>query len=345
MNKKYLKGSVKKSADGIYLITASTSAIDRQGDSVDQAGWDLTNFKQNPVLLWAHDYSSLPIGKVVDIGVVNGELQAQFVFASEEANPKAAQVQRLYEEGFVNASSVGFIAKERNGHVITRSELLELSLVPVPANQEALRLMVESKSFDADIVAAVEKGAVTTEVGLREAYDMKWDNWENLGNIIGAFWSVYFDEATPVDDFSKLLKETITLLDKLANGDTVNEEDKSVEKAISPENTAKFIEEYSIKSGKKLSKKTLEKIDASIEAAKEVVQVLENLKIENDQADSTSTVAESGDESNKKVDPGEEVVVLSVQDFVKTVQSHVRTSDKANEQANLLINSFLARKK
>lgn len=152
MKKTYLRAIAKKAGDGIFSVLASTNAIDRQGDSVQQDGWDLENFKKNPVILWAHNYDELPIGKATELGVTVRGLEITFEFAPAEANPKAAQVRKLMEEGFLNAVSVGFIPKERNGNIITRQELLELSVVPVPANQEALRLAM-SKGLDVSAIA------------------------------------------------------------------------------------------------------------------------------------------------------------------------------------------------
>lgn len=128
---------------GSFKIVISTADTDRQGESVSQNGWDLSFYKMNPIVLWAHDYSALPIGTCTKIEVVDGKLVAEGKFAPADANPFAQQVRRLYELGMVNATSVGFIPKEYDANrdgVITRSELLEFSFVPVPANPMALRL-------------------------------------------------------------------------------------------------------------------------------------------------------------------------------------------------------------
>lgn len=159
MNKQYLKGFVKinESQDGFSVI-ASTSVVDRQGESIDQNGWDLTNYKTNPVILWAHDYSALPIGKAEQIGIVDGQLQMSGIFATAEANPIAEQVRKLYQEGILNTVSVGFIPKERNGNTITKAELLEVSFVPVPANPQALSLaMTKGLDVDNSLVELIEK--------------------------------------------------------------------------------------------------------------------------------------------------------------------------------------------
>lgn len=47
MNKTYLKGYIQKAQeDDIYEFIASTSSVDRQGDSIDQNGWELENFQR-----------------------------------------------------------------------------------------------------------------------------------------------------------------------------------------------------------------------------------------------------------------------------------------------------------
>jgi phage head maturation protease len=104
----------KAAADsGNFKVIISTPAVDRQGDSVDQNLWDLNNYLNNPVVLWGHDYFSLPIGIATSIEkqIVENQvvLVAEGKFAPAEANPFAQQVRALYEAGMVRATSVGFI--------------------------------------------------------------------------------------------------------------------------------------------------------------------------------------------------------------------------------------------
>lgn len=126
-----------KSDSGNFKFIASTPAVDRQGESIDQNGWELENYLKNSVLLWAHDYSQPPIGVVDKIGLENGNLVIEGRFAPTEFGQ---QIRKLYDLQMVNTVSVGFIPKEMNGNVITKSELLEVSVVPVPANPQAISL-------------------------------------------------------------------------------------------------------------------------------------------------------------------------------------------------------------
>lgn len=145
---KALLAETKAQDDGakVYRFRATTGVIDRQGEVVTPDGWQTDSFMANPVFLVAHDYSSLPIGKVVAIANDGAGLVADVVF--DMADPKAAEVARKYDAGFLNAVSVGFRSIERSGswsdpsnpikHV--KKELLEISAVAVPANPEALAL-------------------------------------------------------------------------------------------------------------------------------------------------------------------------------------------------------------
>lgn len=122
----------------------STGDVDRDNDTINADGWDLSNYRKNPVVLFAHSHTDLPIGKCVELGFENGKLVATAEFATAEENPLADQVYRLLLGGYLNATSVGFRAiaakenVERGGVDFTRQELLEFSVVPVPANQHAL---------------------------------------------------------------------------------------------------------------------------------------------------------------------------------------------------------------
>ena len=137
---------------------ASTETKDRLGDIIRAKGWQLKNFKKNPVLLWAHSYGYPPIGKVSQIKVEDEKLKFEAQFANKETFPFADTVFNLYAEGFMNAFSVGFIALKakpiekdededdddsgvwkRPGREFLKQELLEISAVPVPANFEALK--------------------------------------------------------------------------------------------------------------------------------------------------------------------------------------------------------------
>lgn len=243
----------KDEDSGTFKFIISTDDVDRQGESVDQTGWDLSFYKNNPVVLWAHDYASLPIGVTTSIDVVEGKLVAEGKFAPADANPFAQQIRKLYDLGMVRATSVGFIPKEfhpTKSGVISKAELLEYSLVPVPANPHAITMNqvkelsldlgmlktkgLEFKTEEAPAPVAAEKtdkGAVADALNVIETRQDKWQKYCELMEAIDAFCTVYFDEATPVENFSPLLLETIEILKSIAGSGGADDDQMKAAKA------------------------------------------------------------------------------------------------------------------
>lgn len=147
--------AIARGADGAVAFIASTPAPDRYGDTIDQNGWDTSSYEKNPVLLWAHSYSTPPVGKVLKLVKNADALRADAVeFTPKEVHAFGAEVGAMVREGFLNTVSVGFLPKsweERYGETgnflgyhFKEMELLEISVVPVPANPQAL---VDGRAF------------------------------------------------------------------------------------------------------------------------------------------------------------------------------------------------------
>ena len=149
----------KDAADDAVVIegVASTEHVDRHGDVVVQEGISLENFQKNPVLLLGHNSSKPPIGRVEKLwhGEHEGKKATFFRARFTRATAEGREVAQLFKEGIMSAISIGFRAtdgEEKDGvFLFTKSELLEISAVSVPANQEAL-------------AAATEKGLCSAEV-------------------------------------------------------------------------------------------------------------------------------------------------------------------------------------
>lgn len=135
-------------------VIGSSSVFDRMGDSIDQNGWILNDFKKNPVILWAHNQGLSeerpPIGKALKVWIENkGKNTARLMFKIQFdlQDSFAAEIYRKIKDQFLNTVSVGFQPHEWEeldpdnwfgGLKYTKQSLLELSIVPVPANPEAL---------------------------------------------------------------------------------------------------------------------------------------------------------------------------------------------------------------
>ena len=158
--------------DRILEFIGSTAAVDRYGDIIEVEGWDLKNFKKNSPFLWAHNYQAPPVGTVVKAFTDERGLICHTYFPTDEeiavqgwpSNiPTPETVYRLYKIGSLKATSVGFAGLEQTGWRYLKSELYELSAVPVPANpyaviQQAVQKGVVTEKDVAPFLAAAEPG-------------------------------------------------------------------------------------------------------------------------------------------------------------------------------------------
>jgi HK97 family phage prohead protease len=145
LEKKFIKllSTVKSFNDDEMMVSGvigSDGSIDRHGDTINPKGWVLDNFQKNPVILLNHNYTGLPIGKAVNVRRKADSLTFDIQFSKTYELAKTAY--ELLKEGILNAWSVGFIplefGKAGGEWTINKMELLELSLVTVPANPNAV---------------------------------------------------------------------------------------------------------------------------------------------------------------------------------------------------------------
>jgi HK97 family phage prohead protease len=137
---------------------ASTERVDRYGDIIRVNGWQTKEYMKNPVVLWSHKSTDLPIGKTVNLTTETNPQPAlvQTVqFADAATYAFADTVYNLYRNGFLKSVSVGFRPLvpptpimdpdgDFSGYEFNGTELLELSCVPLPANPDAVARAVEA---------------------------------------------------------------------------------------------------------------------------------------------------------------------------------------------------------
>lgn len=187
--KQYAKAYVAEiKGEDIIGACASSGSMDRDGDILVPSGWELDNFRKNPVLLWAHDSYSLPIGKATDISIVGNDLRFNAKFAEVE-NEFAGQVAKLMRGGFLNSFSVGFIPKERDeAGRMSKMELLEISVVNVPANAEA-RNNRDFKAFEEEVEKMEKKDAVI--IAQKQGRIFSDKNRKTLSNVMDSMMQAY----------------------------------------------------------------------------------------------------------------------------------------------------------
>ena len=141
-------GNRRTVGEDVYSVTIFANELSRDGMSVDLDGMDFSNYEKNPVVLYAHDHmgrtdaGGLPIGRTLRLARTSGgHIRADFEFLTGDAF--AERVRNAWEQGFLRGASIGWRPLETRpsgrGLRAVRSELLEWSIVAVPADPDALR--------------------------------------------------------------------------------------------------------------------------------------------------------------------------------------------------------------
>lgn len=118
---------------------ASTVDRDRSGDVVSAAAWKkgLENYLKNPIILAYHDHDD-PVGRMVEHRI---DSKGLWIKARISA---AAEIYELVRDKILTAFSIGFkimdadYDKSADVFLIKELELVEISVVSVPANQNTL---------------------------------------------------------------------------------------------------------------------------------------------------------------------------------------------------------------
>lgn len=181
MDKLYTKAEIKEKTQEVFTAIASSEVEDRQGEIVRQTGWNLKNFKDNPVLLYMHDHTK-PIGKATRVWLDKSGKSPMLKFKGyiSDATEELKGYKRLVEDGILNSFSVGFRPLEMDGNEITKAELFEISLVSVPANPEARLLAVKSLEdggFKSEVINKIvgdndEESLESLKAELKEAKEL-----------------------------------------------------------------------------------------------------------------------------------------------------------------------------
>lgn len=167
---KFLEARVAPSIDPSAAVDVAcfmtTDAVDADDEVVLPSGAELSRFEKNPVLMLGHGYGQpgcyypLPIGKVMWTKKRPHGLMAGVAFARSTSIGR--EIKGLFDEDMCRSFSIGFRSLESspmtreearsrpdwkaafersNGRILVhrRWSLLELSVAPIPSNEDALR--------------------------------------------------------------------------------------------------------------------------------------------------------------------------------------------------------------
>ncbi len=173
---KYSDGDEKR----VLEFDISDDIQDHDDDVMLQEGWDFSEYKTNPLVLFQHDRQKPPLGSTIDLRLkefqrpyrnvaarTQKKTSALALYDGNKDNQLAQVVFSLASKGMMRGASVGFRLKEgmnsiqviyddlalreqwamdRPGKLIKSMVLKEWSNVNIPANARALRVAMAGQS-------------------------------------------------------------------------------------------------------------------------------------------------------------------------------------------------------
>jgi Caudovirus prohead protease. len=128
------------------IVLSDGNKVNSKGYRIDLSGMNTDRFADNPVMLYQHNQDKV-IGRWENWNFTENKLQADPVF--DDGDELGAEVKRKYEGDFLRAASIGLIVLDmqliNDVWTVTKSELLEASIVSIPADAGAVVLYNENK--------------------------------------------------------------------------------------------------------------------------------------------------------------------------------------------------------
>ena len=150
----YTTANIKLEGEGFSWVL-SDFTLDRDMERMDPSGWDVKEYKKNPIVLWSHSSSNMFAADVPAIGMMKnikkatdekGQLTGTVIFDESGFDPLAMSIASKVRQGILTTGSVGFMTKvieiiedSKDGTrlIHRKQELMEFSIVNIPANPNA----------------------------------------------------------------------------------------------------------------------------------------------------------------------------------------------------------------
>lgn len=172
----------KQDTNKPITFVLSDESVNSYGFVVLTEGIDTSAFERNPVMLYMHNRDGNVIGRWENIRKEDKRLLGDAVF--DDSTELAATVKKQVEKGFLRCVSIGIdpITTEvlNSVQTIVKSRLIEVSIVDIPSNENAVKLCRRSggyvynlKELENDNAPEDLKTALIALLGLESSADDK----------------------------------------------------------------------------------------------------------------------------------------------------------------------------
>jgi HK97 family phage prohead protease len=241
------------------FILSDSSKVNVLGFRLDLSGLDISRFNDNPVMLYMHDAAKV-IGRWDGVVIEDGKLMASAVF--DTADMFAKDVAGKVERGFLRGCSIGIVIHKMHDAggemVVAASELMEASIVSVPADAGAVVLYDANRKVISLDEAKLNIQKLTQQFNNMEKFELPHSALVSLG-ITGELTPKGVELAVAEKD------RRITELE----AEVQKQKDEAVEAYLAAAVKAGKIKETDKPSFLKLAKTDLESVKAIIDAKPE----------------------------------------------------------------------------
>lgn len=162
-------------------IRMSNETLNCYGTWVKTDGIDLSQYKRNPVLLWMHRRGTI-IGMMKDIRVENGEITGEPEF--DEVTEESRMAKSQWEKGTLRMGSPNFeivemsdspelLKQGQTAPTITKSKLIEFSMVDIGGNDDNIRLSREGRTLTLGSGGSPDLPVINNQQQQKKEKDMK----------------------------------------------------------------------------------------------------------------------------------------------------------------------------
>ena len=157
------------------VFVANSGGIDADNEIIPAGAWDLTRFEKNGPVLYQHRGYFEPNPDLVlargEAFIDDGQLMLGITKWDTE-NDLAIDVKRKIDEDLINTVSVGFMEKspgtvktinEKPVYVYDNVELMEVSIVHIPADPAAVKVKSNNTIPTTDTIAGTQLSFTTTD--------------------------------------------------------------------------------------------------------------------------------------------------------------------------------------
>ena len=154
-----------------FTFTITSSGPDGNGNITDIDGWDLARYTLNPVVFFNHQWNNPPVGRTLRLERVGETITARIAMAP---SAMGQELTKLIDSGFLNGASTGWrpteweLRRDDKSRILGihshHQELLEVSIVGLPARADTLRQAALQDSLQADYRNTLTPAAVLEDL-------------------------------------------------------------------------------------------------------------------------------------------------------------------------------------